>query len=34
MGHIKGKQRTGGIGQGKENKNLNVIDMFTVQEWI
>jgi hypothetical protein len=24
----------GGIGQRKETKNLNVVDMFTIQEWI
>jgi hypothetical protein len=24
----------GGIGQGKETKNLTVVDMLTVQEWI
>jgi hypothetical protein len=31
-GHTKGRPRTGGIGQGKETKNLNVVDVLTVQE--
>jgi hypothetical protein len=34
MGHTKGWPCMGGIGQGKENKNLNVIDALTVQECI
>jgi hypothetical protein len=24
----------GGIGKVKETKNLNVVDVFTIQEWI
>jgi hypothetical protein len=31
--HTKGRLCTGGIGQGKETKNLNVVDVFTVQEY-
>jgi hypothetical protein len=31
-GHTKGKMHTGGIGEGKETKNLNVIDVLSVQE--
>jgi hypothetical protein len=32
MGHTKGRLHMGGIEQGKETKNLNVVDMLTVQE--
>jgi hypothetical protein len=32
MGHPKRKLHTGGIGQVKETNNLNVVDVFTVQE--
>jgi hypothetical protein len=32
MAHTKGNPCTGGIGQGKERKNLNVVDVLTVQE--
>jgi hypothetical protein len=32
MGHTKGRPYTGGIGQRKETKNLNVVDVFTVQK--
>jgi hypothetical protein len=32
MGHTKGRLCMGGIGQGKETKNLNLIDMLTVQK--
>jgi hypothetical protein len=32
MGHTKGRPHTGGIGQGKETRNLNVVDVHTVQE--
>jgi hypothetical protein len=28
-GYFKGRPCTGGIGQGKETKNLNVIDVLT-----
>jgi hypothetical protein len=31
-GHIKGKSFTGGIEEGKETKNLNVVDLFSLQE--
>jgi hypothetical protein len=31
-GHTKGRLCTGGIGQRKENKNVNVVDVLTVQE--
>jgi hypothetical protein len=24
----------GGVGKGKETKNLNAVDVLTVQEWI
>jgi hypothetical protein len=34
MGHTKGRPLMGGIGQGKETKNLNVVDVLTVQERI
>jgi hypothetical protein len=34
MGHTKRRPHPGGTGQGKETKNLNVVDVFTVQEWI
>jgi hypothetical protein len=30
MGHTKGRSCTGGVGQGKETKTLNVVDMLTV----
>jgi hypothetical protein len=30
--HTKGKLHMGGIGQGKEIKNLNEVDVLTVQE--
>jgi hypothetical protein len=30
MGHTKGKLDKGGIGQGKETKNLNEVDVLTV----
>jgi hypothetical protein len=30
--HTKGRLSKGGIGQGKETKNLNEIDVLTVQE--
>jgi hypothetical protein len=30
MGHTRGRPCTGGIGQGKETKNLNVVDVLTV----
>jgi hypothetical protein len=30
MGYIKGRQCTGGIGQGKEIKNLNMVDVLIV----
>jgi hypothetical protein len=32
MGHTKGKVCTGGIGQKKETKNVNVVDVLFVQE--
>jgi hypothetical protein len=32
MGHTKGRLCKAGIGQGKETKNLNVVDVLTVQE--
>jgi hypothetical protein len=32
MGHTKGRPCIGGIGQGKESKKLNVVDVFMVQE--
>jgi hypothetical protein len=32
MDHTKGRLCKGGIGQGKETKNLNVVDVFTVWE--
>jgi hypothetical protein len=32
MGHTKGRLCKGGIGQGKETKNLNEVDVLTVQE--
>jgi hypothetical protein len=31
-GHAKGRQCTGGIGQGKEIKNLDEVDVLTEQE--
>jgi hypothetical protein len=34
MRYTKGRSWTGGIGQGKETKNLNVVDVLSVQEWI
>jgi hypothetical protein len=30
MGHTKGRLSTGGKGQGKEIKNLNVVNVLTV----
>jgi hypothetical protein len=32
MGHTKGRLCKGGSGQGKETKNLNEVDVLTVQE--
>jgi hypothetical protein len=32
MGHTKVRLCKEGIGQGKETKNLNVVDVLTVQE--
>jgi hypothetical protein len=32
MGHIKGRPCMGGIGQAKETKYLNVVDVLTIQE--
>jgi hypothetical protein len=32
MGNTKGRTCMGGIGKGKETKNLNAVDVFTVQE--
>jgi hypothetical protein len=32
VAHTKGRMHTGGIGQGKETKNFNVVDMLSVQE--
>jgi hypothetical protein len=32
IGHTKGRQSTGGIGQGKEIKNLNVANVLKVQQ--
>jgi hypothetical protein len=32
MGHTKGRLCKGGIGQEKETKNLNEVDVLTVQE--
>jgi hypothetical protein len=32
MGHTKGRPCKGKIGQGKETKNLKVVDVLTVQE--
>jgi hypothetical protein len=32
MGHTKGRLYTVGIGQGKETKNLNVVDVLMIQE--
>jgi hypothetical protein len=32
MGHTKGRPYLGGLGQGKETKNLNVADVLTEQE--
>jgi hypothetical protein len=34
MGHAAGWPHTGSIGQGNETKNLNVVDVLTVQEQI
>jgi hypothetical protein len=31
-GHTKGRSHMGGIEQGKETKNLNVVDVLSVQE--
>jgi hypothetical protein len=33
-GHTKGRSHMGGIGKGKETKNLNVVNMLSEQEWI
>jgi hypothetical protein len=33
-GHAKLRLGMGGIGQGKETKNLNVVDVLTLQECI
>jgi hypothetical protein len=30
MGHTKWRPHMGGIGQGKETKNMNVVDVLTV----
>jgi hypothetical protein len=32
MGHTQGRPCMGGIGHGKETKNLNMVDMLMVQE--
>jgi hypothetical protein len=32
MGHTKGRLCKGGIGQAKESKDLNEVDVLTVQE--
>jgi hypothetical protein len=32
MGHTKGRLCKVGIGQGKKTNNLNVVDVFNVQE--
>jgi hypothetical protein len=32
MGHTEGRLCKGGIGQGKETKNLNEVDVLTVEE--
>jgi sulfite reductase alpha subunit-like flavoprotein len=32
MVHTKGRPHIGGIGQGKETKNLNVVDVLMVQK--
>jgi hypothetical protein len=32
MGYTKGRPHTGGIGQWKESKNLNVVNVLTIQE--
>jgi hypothetical protein len=32
--HTKGRKSMGGIGKGKETKNLNVVDVLTVEEEI
>jgi hypothetical protein len=32
MGHTKGRLCKGGIGQGKETKNVNEVDVLSVQE--
>jgi hypothetical protein len=34
MGHTKGRLCKGGIGKGKETKNLNEVDVLTIQERI
>jgi hypothetical protein len=31
-GHTKGRSCTGRLGQGKETKSLNVVDVLSVQE--
>jgi hypothetical protein len=33
-GHTKGRLHMGGMEQGKETKNLNVIDVLTAEEQI
>jgi hypothetical protein len=32
MGHTKGRSCMGGIGKGKEIKNLSAVDVLSVQE--
>jgi hypothetical protein len=32
MGHTKGRPCMGGIGQGKETENLNVVDVLMIQK--
>jgi hypothetical protein len=32
MGHTKGRPHKEGIGQGKETKNVNEIDVLTAQD--
>jgi hypothetical protein len=34
MGHTKGRPRMVGIGKGKETKNLNVVDVLTIEKQI
>jgi phage terminase large subunit-like protein len=33
MGHWSHWLCMGGVGQGKETKNVNVVNVLTVQEW-